>query len=68
MPIITPKQKVNQTKMFGEEYVEIKLIGDTFDDCAVAAKIFTEKNGMTFIPPFDDRRIIEGQGTVLLKF
>jgi len=67
MPIITPKQKVNQTKMFGEEYVEIKLVGDTFDDCAVAAKIFTEKNGMTFIPPFDDRRIIEGQGTVGLE-
>jgi len=67
MPIITPKQKVNQTKMFGEEYVEIKLVGDTFDDCAVAAKIFTEKKGMTFIPPFDDRRIIEGQGTVAVE-
>jgi threonine dehydratase len=67
MPIITPKQKVNQTKMFGEEYVEIKLVGDTFDDCAVAAKIFTEKNAMTFIPPFDDRRIIEGQGTVAVE-
>src|SRR5580765_8318990 len=67
MPIITPKQKVNQTKMFGEEYVEIKLVGDTFDDCAVAAKIFTEKNGMTFIPPFDDHRIIEGQGTVAVE-
>jgi threonine dehydratase len=67
MPIITPKQKVNQTKMFGEEYVEVKLVGDTFDDCAVAAKIFTEKNGMTFIPPFDDQRIIEGQGTVAVE-
>jgi len=64
MPIITPKQKVNQTKMFGAENIEIKLIGDTFDDCAVAAKQFTEDNGMTFIPPFDDYRIIEGQGTV----
>ena len=64
MPIITPKQKVTQTKMFGEHYVEIKLVGDTFDDCAVAAKIFTEANGMVFIPPFDDHRIIEGQGTV----
>ena len=64
MPIITPKQKVNQTKMFGEHYVEIKLVGDTFDDCAIAAKIFTEENGMVFIPPFDDHRIIEGQGTV----
>ena len=64
MPIITPKQKVNQVKMFGEHYVEIKLVGDTFDDCAVAAKLFTESNDMIFIPPFDDHRIIEGQGTV----
>ena len=67
MPIITPKQKVNQTKMFGEDFIEIQLIGDTYDDCAVAAKQFTEENGMTFIPPFDDYRIIEGQGTVGLE-
>lgn len=67
MPIITPKQKVNQTKMFGEDNIEIRLIGDTFDDCAFAAKQFTEENGMTFIPPFDDYRIIEGQGTVGLE-
>lgn len=64
MPVITPKQKISQTKMFGEGNIEIKLIGDTFDDCAVAAKKFTEENGMTFIPPFEDYRIIEGQGTV----
>ena len=67
MPIITPKQKVNQTKMFGEDFMEIKLIGDTFDDCAVAAKKYTEENQMTFIPPFDDLRIIEGQATVALE-
>ncbi|MBC7829199.1 MAG: threonine ammonia-lyase [Chitinophagaceae bacterium] len=64
MPIITPKQKVNQTKMFGGESIEIKLVGDTFDDCAIAAKEFTDDNKMTFIPPFDDYRIIEGQATV----
>ncbi|HLK29493.1 MAG TPA: threonine ammonia-lyase [Puia sp.] len=67
MPVITPNQKVNQTKMFGEDNVEIRLIGDTFDDCAVAAKKFTEENRMTFIPPFDDYRIIEGQATVGLE-
>ncbi len=67
MPVITPNQKVNQTKMFGEDNIEIKLVGDTFDDCAVAAKKFTEENGMTFIPPFDDYRIIEGQGTVAVE-
>lgn len=64
MPIITPQQKVQQTKMFGEDFIEIKLIGDTFDDCAIAAKQFTQERGMTFIPPFDDIRIIEGQATV----
>jgi threonine dehydratase len=64
MPIITPRQKVSQTKMFGDDAIEIILVGDTFDDCAVAAKKYTEENGMTFIPPFDDPRIIEGQGTV----
>jgi threonine dehydratase len=67
MPVITPKQKINQTKMFGEDNVEIKLIGDTFDDCAVAAKAYTEANRMTYIPPFDDYKIIEGQGTVAVE-
>src|SRR5438045_6007314 len=38
MPIITPMQKVNQTKMFGEDNIEIKLLGDTYDNCAVEAK------------------------------
>ena len=64
MPIITPQQKVQQTKLFGEDYIEIKLVGDTFDDCAIAAKEFTLQNDLTFIPPFDDYRVIEGQSTV----
>lgn len=64
MPVITPRQKIRQTKMFGDSNIEIKLVGDTFDDCAVAAKHYTAEHNMTFIPPFDDYRIIEGQGTV----
>jgi threonine dehydratase len=64
MPTITPKQKIKQTRMFGGNRIEIRLEGDTFDDCAWAAKAYTEKNGMVFVPPFDDPRIIEGQGTV----
>ncbi|HLO80961.1 MAG TPA: threonine ammonia-lyase [Chitinophagaceae bacterium] len=67
MPVITPKQKINQTRMFGEDAVEIRLVGDNFDECAVAAKAYTEQNGMTFIPPFEDARIIEGQSTVGLE-
>ncbi|MRG45977.1 threonine ammonia-lyase IlvA [Chitinophaga sp. SYP-B3965] len=67
MPIITPKQKVNQVRMFGGENIEIRLVGDTFDDCSVEAQAFTLQNNMTFIPPFDDIKIIEGQGTVALE-
>ena len=67
MPIITPRQKVTQTKMFGEYFIEIKLVGDSFDDCAFAAKKFTEENNMTFVPPFDDYKIIEGQVRGLQK-
>ncbi len=67
MPVITPNQKINQTKMFGEDWITVTLTGDTFDDCAIAAKEYTEANNMTFIPPFDDYRIIEGQGTVGLE-
>jgi threonine dehydratase len=64
MPVISPNQKISQTNMFGEDFIEVKLVGDTFDDCAIAAKKYTEDNGMTFIPPFDDYKIIEGQATV----
>ena len=64
MPIPSPQQKVNQTKMFGEDFVEVKLVGDTFDDTAIAAKAYTQEHGMTFIPPFDHPSIIEGQATV----
>ncbi len=67
MPIITPNQKVSQTKMFGDGNIEIKLVGDTFDDCAIAAKAYTTEHSLTFIPPFDDLRIIEGQATVGLE-
>jgi threonine dehydratase len=64
MPKITPRQKVQQTKMFGGDFIEVKLIGDTFDDCAVTAKQYTQEHSLTFIPPFEHYRIIEGQGTV----
>lgn len=64
MPSITPGQKVHQTKMFGEDFIEVRLIGDTYDDCALAAKEYAKEHDMVFIPPFDDPRIIEGQATV----
>lgn len=67
MPITTPRQKVRQTEMFGENHLEIRLIGDNFDECAAAARKFSEEENKKFIPPFDNLRIIEGQGTVGLE-
>ncbi len=67
MPKITPKQKIEQTKMFGNGNIEIILVGDTFDECATAAKIYTKEHNMTFIPPFDHPQVIEGQGTIGLE-
>ena len=67
MPGITPKQKINQTNLFGDGMIEIVLVGDTFDDCLREALAYTEANQMTFIPPFDDFKVIEGQGTVAVE-
>ena len=64
MPSPTPSQKVTQVKMFGKEYIEVVLTGDTFDDAFHEATAFCKKNDVAFIPPFDDEKIIEGQATV----
>jgi len=67
MPSPTPKQKVNQVKMFGADWIELILTGDTFDDCLKEALEYTSAHSKTFVPPFDDFKIIEGQGTVALE-
>ena len=67
MPVITSKQKVKQTKMFGENFIEIQLVGDSFEECLEAALLYTKENNKTFIPPYDNYKIIEGQATVGLE-
>ncbi len=67
MPLPTPNQKIEQVKMFGEEYVEIVMEGDTYDDACQAAKLKCELSYRTFVHPFDDEKVIEGQATVGLE-
>ena len=67
MPTTTPKQKIAQVRMFGKEYIDIVLTGDTFDAANSAAIEFARKSGRTFIPPFDDPKVMEGQGTIGLE-
>ena len=67
MPTNTPKQKVDATKKFGGKYVNIELVGDTFDEAKVAGENHCQQKGMTFVHPFDDENIIAGQGTVMAE-
>jgi threonine dehydratase len=53
--------------MFGEDYINVVLIGDTFDDAYKAAIEECEKLNKTFIHPFNDEKVIEGQATVGLE-
>ena len=64
MPVTTPQQKIGQVQFFGGSFVNIQLVGDTFDASAQAAQDFTKAEGMTFIDPFDDDNVQAGQGTV----
>lgn len=67
MPSTTPKQKVNQVKMFGKDLIEIVLRGDTFDDSNNEAIQFCKENNATYVHPFNDKKVIEGQGTVAIE-
>lgn len=67
MPTTTPAQKVKQVGMFGKEFVEIVLIGDTYDDAYYAAIEYVNTHDSTFVHPFDDLQVMEGQGTVGLE-
>ena len=67
MPSPTPMQKIEQVKMFGEDFIDIVLIGDTFDDAYSAAIKQCQELGKTFIHPFNDPKVIEGQATIALE-
>jgi threonine dehydratase len=64
IPKTTSRQKVTQVKRFGGEFVEVVLTGDTFDDAYSEAMEYCTAQSMAFIHPFDDQRIIAGQGTI----
>ncbi|MEO3998927.1 threonine ammonia-lyase IlvA [Mesorhizobium sp. CAU 1732] len=64
MPVTTPQQKIDKTRMFGGGAVEIKLVGDFFDECYRAAQDYAQETGALMVPPFDHKDIIEGQATV----
>lgn len=67
MPSPTPNQKIAQVKMFGEEFIKVVIEGDSFDDAYDAAMLACSGQNKTFIHPFNDPKVIEGQATVGLE-
>ena len=67
MPVPTPKQKLNQVRMFGGENIETRLVGDTFDDAYAAAQLFKDQSNSIFIHPFEDKDVVIGQATLALE-
>lgn len=63
----TPKQKVKQVQLFGKSFVEIVLTGDAFDDAYASAVADCTLNNKVFIHPFNDFKVIAGQGTIGLE-
>ncbi|MCK8463299.1 threonine ammonia-lyase IlvA [Aliiroseovarius sp. S1339] len=64
MPVTTPRQKIAKTRMFGGDNVEVRMVGDYFDDTLGEAKRFCTDVGGHFLSPFDDLDVIEGQASV----
>ena len=67
MPVTTPEQKIAKTRVFGCENIEIRLVGDYFDDTLAAAQTYCSAEGAYFLSPFDDEDVIEGQATVAVE-
>ena len=64
MPAVTPNQKIEMVRHFGGDLIDIRLVGDTFDEASSAAQEFSVREGCFYIHPFDDAMVIAGQGTV----
>jgi threonine dehydratase len=64
MPMITPNQKIEKVRKFGGQYIDIQLIGHSFDEASEASKEYQQKTGAVYVHPFDDPLTITGQGTV----
>ncbi|TRW99290.1 threonine ammonia-lyase IlvA [Paracoccus sp. M683] len=64
MPVTTPQQKIDKTRIFGGEAIQIELTGDYFDQTLAAAQAFSAEKGAVFLAPFDSADVIEGQATV----
>lgn len=64
MPQVTPQQKIDRVKNFGGKFVEVKLVGSTYDEASAASKQYCHEKNMVYVHPFNDPLTIAGQGTI----
>lgn len=64
MPAVTPNQKIEKVRQFGGKFVDIKLIGTTFDQASKAAMAYCTEKQALYVHPFNDPLTIAGQGTI----
>lgn len=67
MPVTTPQQKIDKTRVFGGDNVRIELTGDYFDQTLAAAQAYCAERQAHFLSPFDDPDVIEGQASVAVE-
>ncbi len=67
LPRTTPRQKLDRIASLGGPFVEIVVVGDTYDDAGREAQAEVVRSGAVLVPPFDDERTIAGQGTVVAE-
>ncbi len=67
MPVTTPQQKIQKTRIFGGDNIEVHLSGDYFDDTLAAAQKWCAQQGGYFLSPFDDEDVIEGQASLAVE-
>ncbi len=64
MPTTTPSIKVDAVRGMGADAI---LIGDSYDDALIHARMLEADMGYTFVHPYDDPDVIAGQGTVAME-
>lgn len=64
VPAKTPKQKRDRIRYHGGDFIELIVGGATYDAAAEAALADVARTGATLVPPYDDPRVIAGQGTI----
>ncbi|WP_415182501.1 threonine ammonia-lyase IlvA [Phaeovulum sp.] len=67
MPVTTPQQKIDKTRTFGGDTIEIVMTGDYFDQTLAASQRYCADVGAHFLSPFDDADVVEGQASVAVE-